>query len=83
MKTKTNIQGHFLAAYDSFVNEIFLFFLSRTRKRDVAKDLTQETFLKTWRDISDNETNAVPLQNIHVMLRRNARSLMGNSYQTI
>ncbi len=77
MNIKTNIHAHFLAAYDSFVNEIFSFFLTQTQEREVAKDLTQETFIKTWREISDEGAETqVPLKSIHSLLKRNARSVI-------
>jgi RNA polymerase sigma-70 factor (ECF subfamily) len=38
----------FMEMYDSFSDELFRFCLSKTRNRDEALDVTQETFVKTW-----------------------------------
>jgi DNA-directed RNA polymerase specialized sigma24 family protein len=42
------IEKSFLEMHDSFSDEIFRFCLSKTRNRDLALDITQETFIKTW-----------------------------------
>lgn len=34
--------------YEAFNDEIFRFSLAKTRNRDLALDITQETFIKTW-----------------------------------
>ena len=42
--------------YDGYSDEIFRFVLSQTRNRDRALDITQETFIKTWDYLrNDNE----------------------------
>jgi RNA polymerase sigma-70 factor (ECF subfamily) len=38
----------FSELYDTFHDEIFRFSLAKTRNRDLALDITQETFIKTW-----------------------------------
>jgi DNA-directed RNA polymerase specialized sigma24 family protein len=71
----------FLTAYESFVHEIFLFFCSRIREREIAKRLTQETFMKTWNEISAVEAKSAQtygLRSIHKILRRNAEILITN-----
>ncbi len=71
----------FLAAYESFVNEIFLYFYTKTRQREAAKQLTQETFRKTWNEILELEahnTQAHGLRAIHKLLHRNAEILITN-----
>lgn len=71
----------FLTAYESFVNEIFLYFFMKTRERETAKQLTQEAFRKTWHEILELEANnacAHGLRAIHKILRRNAEILIMN-----
>ncbi len=38
----------FIQAYDDFNDDIFRFIFLKTRNREVALDLTQETFTKVW-----------------------------------
>jgi RNA polymerase sigma-70 factor (ECF subfamily) len=42
------IQQHFLEIYEAYHDELFRFCLLRTRSRDQALDMVQETFTKTW-----------------------------------
>jgi RNA polymerase sigma factor (sigma-70 family) len=49
MKTDQHeTQKQFLELYEAFNDEIFRFSLAKTRNRDTALDITQETFIKTW-----------------------------------
>lgn len=49
MKTsQQDTQRKFMEMYEGFHDEIFRFSLSKTRNRDLALDITQETFIKTW-----------------------------------
>lgn len=41
-------QKLFSELYEAFSDEIFRFSLAKTRNRDLALDVTQETFIKTW-----------------------------------
>lgn len=41
-------QKLFSELYEAFNDEIFRFSLAKTRNRDLALDVTQETFIKTW-----------------------------------
>ncbi len=47
-RNNRDVEKLFLEMHDSFSDEIFRFCLSRTRNRDSALDVTQETFMKTW-----------------------------------
>lgn len=42
------MENSFLKAYDDYGDAIFRFCYYRTNDREIAKDLTQETFIKTW-----------------------------------
>lgn len=49
MKTDQHAtQKQFMELYEAFNDEIFRFSLAKTRNRDLALDITQETFVKTW-----------------------------------
>lgn len=41
-------KNEFLAAYDEYADALFRFCYFRTRDRDLAKDLVQETFCRVW-----------------------------------
>lgn len=38
----------FQAIYDQYHAKLFVYFLKRTRAKEVAKDLTQQAFIKLW-----------------------------------
>jgi RNA polymerase sigma-70 factor (ECF subfamily) len=38
----------FLAVYNQFHTKLFHYFLKRTRSKEAAKDLTQQSFIKLW-----------------------------------
>ncbi len=73
--THQESHAQFLAVYDAFVNEIFMFFISKKLPRDRAKSLTQETFMQTWHELSLGKTKG-DLRSIHIALQKNADSLM-------
>ncbi len=57
MKTdQSETQKQFLGLYDAFHDEIFRFSLAKTRNRDLALDITQETFIKTWDYLRSGKT---------------------------
>lgn len=62
----------FMDMYDGYSDEIFRFVLSQTRNRDTALDITQETFIKTWDYLrNDNE-----IEKARSFLYRTARNLI-------
>lgn len=38
----------FIGAYDKHVREVYRFLFTKTGSREIAQDLTSETFLRTW-----------------------------------
>jgi hypothetical protein len=68
----------FMRAYDAFVQDIFNYFFARTLHREQAKILTQETFSKTWEELSQASphiSGAFELRQIHKLLRKNAEAI--------
>ncbi len=63
--------------YDSFSDEIFKFCLAKTRNRDEAMDLAQETFVKTW----DYLRNGKSIDMARGFLYRTARNLIIDYYR--
>jgi RNA polymerase sigma-70 factor (ECF subfamily) len=49
------LERSFLAAYEEFADQIFRHCLLRIRDRDVARDITQETFSRVWLYMSDGK----------------------------
>ncbi len=48
MNTKSNNNTEFIKAYDEFSDDIFRFAFLKTKNREMALDITQETFTKVW-----------------------------------
>jgi len=46
------LQQKFLEAYDTYNDDIFRFCIVKVRNRDIALDITQDTFTKTWEYLS-------------------------------
>ena len=55
MKSKDQKNTDFIKAYDDFNDDIFRFVYLKTRNRDTALDLTQETFTKAWEYVDDGK----------------------------
>jgi len=65
-------QDNFLEYYEKYSDAIFRFCLTKTRNRDVALDLTQDTFIKTWEYVASGKT----IDAIRPFLYRVARNLI-------
>ncbi len=62
----------FLKAYENYSDAIFRFCYVRVRQRDLALDITQETFIKTWEYLrADKE-----VRNLRAFLYQVARNLI-------
>ncbi len=68
----THMEELFLRAYDDYADAIFRHCFFRVRDREVAKDLTQDTFLRTWRALG----RGVKIDNIRAFLYRVALNLV-------
>lgn len=58
--------------YEAFHDEIFRFSLAKTRNRDLALDITQETFIKTWDYLRSGKT----IDKTRAFLYRTCRNLI-------
>ncbi len=79
---KHDLDAQYLALYDAFVNDIFTFFYSKTWKRALAKELTQETFVKTWNELSHGNVKS-DMKSIYTLLRKNAESVFVEKKSTL
>ena len=69
---KEKLSQEFLEAYDNFSDAIFRHCAFRVWERDRARDITQETFLKTWGYLAKGNT----IVNIRAFLYRVANNLI-------
>ena len=44
----TDLQAKFVEIYDTYHDPIFRYCLFETSKREIALDLTSDTFMKAW-----------------------------------
>ncbi len=67
-----DLEKDFLAAYDEHSDALFRHCLIRVRDRDVAKDIVQETFSRTWLYLSEGKK----VEYIRAFLYRVANNLI-------
>ena len=65
-------QDEFLDAYDKYGDPIYRHCYFRVYNKEIAEDLTQETFIKTWRYITEGKE----IQNIKAFLYKVAVNLV-------
>jgi len=70
-------EDDFKKVYDSLSDAVFRFCLSRISDREQALDITQETFLRFWNELSKNK----PIKNRQAFLFTVARNLIIDSYR--
>ena len=71
------MHDQFLTAYDQHADAIFRYCFFRTSSKDVAADLVQETFTKTWAHIAAGGQ----IQNLKAFLYRTAHNLIVDHYR--
>ncbi|NCT00118.1 RNA polymerase sigma factor [Candidatus Parcubacteria bacterium] len=69
---KEKIEQEFMAAYESYSDDIFRYCSYQTSNREVALDISQDTFTKTWKYIADGKE----VENIRAFLYRVAKNLI-------
>jgi len=62
--------------YDRYVNQIYRFVYLKVPSREVAQDVTSETFLKFWQYLLKND-----VQHVRAMLYKTARNLVVDYYR--
>ena len=68
----TDLQSKFMQAYDAHHDAIFRYCLFETSNRDVALDLTQDTFIKVWQYLEEGKE----IEHIKAFLYRVAGNLV-------
>jgi len=66
------IKKQYLEHYDELSPALYRFFVFQTSNKEVASDLLQETFLKTWEYIADGK----PIKNLRAFLYQVARNAL-------
>jgi RNA polymerase sigma-70 factor, ECF subfamily len=72
MNTQLEIKQKYLEGYDQYNDAIFRYCLFETSKRDVAIDLTQDTFIKVWEYMAEGKE----IENMKAFLYRVARNII-------
>lgn len=67
----------FLVYYEQFADPLFRFVFHKTSDREVAKDITQETFIKAWEYINRGED----IDNMRAFLYRIANNMVIDHYR--
>lgn len=71
-----NKKIQFAKIYDKFVDQIFRFIFIKVNSKEIAEDLTSETFLKTWTAFSNGK-----ISNPKAFLYKTARNLIIDYYR--
>ncbi|MFH1451008.1 MAG: RNA polymerase sigma factor [bacterium] len=73
----------FSKAYDRYVEKIYRFVFLKVNSKEIAQDLTSETFLKGWEAFQQRyEENAKkPIENMQAFLYQIARNLIVDHYR--
>jgi len=69
---ENEVEQKFISAYDTYQNAIFRHCFFRVFERELARDLTQETFIKTWDYIQQGKE----VKNMQAFLYKTATNLI-------
>ncbi len=79
-----NIEQKFIAAYDAHTDAIFRYCFWKTNDRELAKDLMQQAFAKTWAYMQENDNEKAggkDIGNIRAFLYKIAGNLIIDWYR--
>ena len=77
-----DIKKEFGQTYNQSVDKIYRFVLIKVNSKEIAEDLTAETFTKVWRAFELSEQNQEPILNLQSFCYRTARNLVTDYYRT-
>ena len=72
------LKKEFSQIYDKYVEKIYRFIFLKVNSKEVAEDLTSETFLRTWKIFSQSNPK---IGNISAFLYKTARNLITDYYR--
>lgn len=73
-----NIRKIFSKIYDSYVEKIYRFIFFKVSSKEIAEDLTSETFLRGWKTFKNEKNN---IENPPAFLYKIARNLVIDYYR--
>lgn len=76
-KDQEKLEKEFLKSYDDFADAIFRHCYFRVSDRELAKDLVQETFARSWKYLAQGKI----IQNIKAFLYKTANNLIIDHYK--
>ncbi|HEU0050543.1 MAG TPA: RNA polymerase sigma factor [Patescibacteria group bacterium] len=76
IRTRKDKQA-FAKIYDRYVNAIYRFVVLKLPSRELAEDVTAETFLRCWQSIQQNKE----ISNLRAFLYKIARNLVVDQYR--
>lgn len=77
MRPKSKRENEFLSSYDDYADAIFRYCFFKVSDYDLARDLTQETYLKTWQEV----VRGLVIENHRAYLYRIATNLIIDHYR--
>lgn len=77
-----NPKEEFGQIYDQCVDKIYRFIYIKVNSKEMAEDLTAETFTKSWRAFEASYNNGEPIRNPQSFCYRTARNLVTDYYRS-
>ncbi len=72
----SNLKKEFSKIYDKYINQIYRFVFLKVNSKEIAEDITSETFLKAWESYKNNK-----IENVSAFLYQVARNLLTDYYR--
>ncbi|HOK00725.1 MAG TPA: sigma-70 family RNA polymerase sigma factor [Candidatus Pacearchaeota archaeon] len=72
----SNLKKEFSKIYDKYINQIYRFVFLKVNSKEIAEDITSETFLKVWESYKNNK-----IENVSAFLYQVARNLITDYYR--
>lgn len=73
-----NLQKEFSKIYDQYIERIYRFIFLKVNSKEIAEDLTSETFLRTWQIFQEDHQK---IENMTAFLYQVARNLVNDYYR--
>jgi RNA polymerase sigma-70 factor, ECF subfamily len=77
MKPSSKKTKEFIAAYDEHADAVFRYCFFKLSNRELAKDMVQDTFIKTWQYLGEGK----PIGNLKAFLYKVAHNLIIDEYR--
>jgi len=77
-----DIKKEFGQIYDEYIESIYRFIYIKVNSKDVAEDLTSETFTRAWKAFSKSKSSGVPIENMRAFCYRTARNIVIDYYKS-